>query len=342
MTEMKIFLAIGNKEIHRVENVNGDWQIETVLTGIQINCLVSDPSQPQRVYLGTQMNGVMVSIDSGKSWQSIGLHGIPVKSIAVDPHQPNNIYVGSKPVSLYKSENGGESWHELDGLRHSRKWWWFSPADPPDWRAYVMALTVSPTDPSVIMAGVEFGGVLRSTDEGKTWSKHRRGALLDCHSLKFHPTDGNWVYQGGAGLRSGTAFSRDGGLTWRQPKAALGKKYGWMVAADPMQPEVFYISASSQPNLLRREFEPPAHVDGKANASIFRSVGGAPLEPLSGGLPEPLDNMAYALVPDPHASGHLYAGLSNGDVWQTSDFGDSWKQLPFKLGSSLRTMIVIG
>jgi len=67
------------------------------------------------------------------------------------------------------------------------------------------------------------------------------------------------------------------------------------------------------PNLLRGEFSPPAHVDGKANASIYRSVGCAAREKLSGGLPEPLDYLAYALLIDPSAAGHLYAGLANGE-----------------------------
>jgi hypothetical protein len=204
-----------------------------------------------------------------------------------------------------------------------------------------MALTISPADPDVMMAGIELGGVLRSEDGGLTWSKHRRGALLDCHSLMFHPTNGDWVYQGGAGLRSGTAFSRDGGLTWQKPKAVLGKTYGWVVAADPMHPEVFYHAASSQPNPLRGQFVPPAHIDGQANAGVFRSIGGAPPEPIMEGLPAPLDHMAYALVPDPDESGQLYTGLSNGEVWHTTDYGDHWLRLPFNLGDTLRTMIIV-
>jgi len=61
----------------------------------------------------------------------------------------------------------------------------------------------------------------------------------------------------------------------------------------------------------------------------------------SGGLPQPLDYMAYALVTDPGAPGHLYAGLSNGDVWHTADFGDNWNQLPFNLRRIERSMILI-
>lgn len=333
-----VFLATTGKALARAEKLNGNWQVKTYLQGAQLTCLAADPLNAQRVYAGTHGDGVLVSEDGGKSWASAGLEGIPVRSLAISRHSPGTIYAGCKPVSLYVSRNGGESWEELEGMRRARRWWWFSPAEPPDWSPYVMALTISPTDPDVIMAGIELGGVLRSVDGGRTWSNHRRGAVRDSHSLKFHPRDSDWVYEGGGG---GAALSQDGGVTWRKPKAGLKKRYGWMVAADPERPEVWYVSASGNPNLLRGEFEPPAHVDGKANASIYRSVGGAAWEKLSGGLPEPLDYMAYALITDPTASGHLYAGLSNGDVWFTQDYGDSWAQLPFNLGGIQRVMIAV-
>ena len=338
MTQNKVFIAATGKTLSRAKYIDGAWKVEIILEGMRVNCLFCDPSNPQRIYAGTQRNGILVSGDSGKNWESLGLKSTPVKSLAVSPHDPKTIYAGCKPVSLYVSRDGGQSWNELEGMRRAKKWWWFSPAEPPDWRPYVQALTISPSNPDVIMAGIELGGVLRSEDGGQTWSKHRRGADRDCHSLKFHPSNGDWVYQGGGG---GAAFSQDGGLTWRKAKNGIGTKYGWMVAADPQRPEVWYFSASNLPKLWKGEFTPPAHHDGKANAHIYRSVGGAAWEQLSGGLPEPLDYMAYALVPDPEASGHLYAGLANGDIWHTTDYGDTWKQLPFNMGGIHNSMMMI-
>jgi hypothetical protein len=137
------------------------------------------------------------------------------------------------------------------------------------------------------------------------------------------------------------AFSRDSGLTWQKPRAGLGTKYGWMVAADPAQPEIIYLSASNLPNMLRGEWEPPAHRDGQAKAHIYRAVDGSPWTKLDGGLPQPLDYMAYALITDPDVPGYLYAGLSNGDIWHTSDYGDNWLQLPFNLGGIHTSLIVL-
>jgi hypothetical protein len=42
--------------------------------------------------------------------------------------------------------------------------------------------------------------------------------------------------------------------------------------------------------------------------------------------------MPYALLTDPGAPGHIYAGLSNGDIWHSGDYGERWEQLPLSLG----------
>jgi hypothetical protein len=337
MKNFSRFLATSDSTLRIAEYVNEEWQIKTVLQGVNVNCL-HKPNYSNLIYAGTQQEGILVSNDRGDTWENIGLEKIPVKSIAIHNQEPKTIYAGCKPVSLFVSKDGGDTWEELEGMRNARKWWWFSPAEPPDWQPYVQALTISPADPNIILAGIEFGGVLRSEDGGITWSKHLNGADRDCHSLTFHPSDANWVYQGGGG---GAAVSQDGGKTWKKPKAGIGKKYGWMVAADVHRPEVWYFSASDFPKLWRGEFIPPAHRDGQAKAHIYRKVGGAAWEQLSGGLPEPLDYMAYALTPDPNLTGHLYAGLANGDVWHTADYGDSWSKLPFNLGGIHRSMIII-
>ncbi|HVL23404.1 MAG TPA: hypothetical protein VM450_04920 [Thermomicrobiales bacterium] len=51
--------------------------------------------------------------------------------------------------------------------------------------------------------------------------------------------------------------------------------------------------------------------------------------------------MPYGLITDPDAPGHLYAGLANGAVWQSTDHGDHWVRLPFSLGRIDRTIIAL-
>jgi hypothetical protein len=144
------------------------------------------------------------------------------------------------------------------------------------------------------------------------------------------------VYQAGASL-AGAAVSRDGGVSWRQPKKGLRHHYGWACAADPERPEVWYLSAGP----MGWRGTPQAHRDGQANAAIYRSAGGGEWERLGGGLPQPLDYLAYGLLTDPRSPGLLMAGLGNGDVCYTLDYGDSWAKLPLSMESIRHSMIMI-
>ena len=83
-----------------------------------------------------------------------------------------------------------------------------------------------------------------------------------------------------------------------------------------------------------------AHSKNNARAAIFRSSGGG-WQRLSGGLPQPLDHMPYALLTDPRSPGHVYAGLSDGEVWHSADYGEGWRRLPFGLKEIKRELILL-
>jgi hypothetical protein len=338
MFEGIVLIATSGHGLARAEcGADGDWSVTLLLEDEPVRCISGAAHSPDTVYAGTHGHGVLRSDDRGQTWRPAGMTDQIVKSLAASPHDPDVIYAGTKPAGVFVSRDGGSSWTEMEAFRQIRGYrLWRSPAEPPDWRAYVQALSISPTDPNVLVAGIEFGAVVRSHDGGRTWSNHRKGAIRDCHGLTFHATNGDWVYQAGASL-AGAAVSRDGGLSWRQPRKGLKRHYGWACAADPERPEIWYLSAGP----FGWTGEPQAHRDGQANAAIYRSAGGAPWERLGGGLPQPLDYMAYALLTDPHAPGHLYAGLANGEVWHTADYGDSWAKLPINLGKIHYTMILI-
>jgi hypothetical protein len=313
-------LAVTDVGIARAvaQQPEGIWSVEMSVANQDIRCLAADPFHPNSVYAGTQGAGVLRSDDAGLTWRASGLDGMIVKSLVVSSAAPGTVYAGTKPALVFVSHDGGAHWEELPSFRriHSRRFW-FSPAEKP-FSAYVQALALSPRDPDIIIAGIEFGAVVRSADGGKSWSGHRHGALRDCHSLAYHPTQGGWVYEGG-GSGAGVAVSRDAGATWTQPRGGLDRHYGWAVAADCHHPEVWYASLSPGP--LK------AHSMFNAQAAIFRSTGGADWRSLSGGLPQPLNAMPYALLTDPAVSGHVYAGLRNGEVWHSTDYGDTWRQL---------------
>ena len=328
----------GNDLARATRSAGGAWSVEMLLPGTQVNCLATNPHDSKVAYAGTQGNGLLCSEDGGKTWHPAGMAGQVVKSLAISSTEADVLYAGTKPPAVFVSPDAGENWGELESFRQMRQPSWKTPAEPGD--PYVLGLDVSPTDPNVILAGVEYGATLRSADGGETWQGHLKGTSKDCHSITFHATDGNWAYQGGGGWPA--AVSRDGGLTWKQPRKGMGwSLYGWAVAADPERPEIWYVSAAPIVTFPYFWIFPTAHWDGHAHASIFRATEDGRWKKLSGGLPQPLDYMAYALLTDPAEPGHLYAGLSNGDVWHTADYGDTWGQLPFNLGCIGRSMIML-
>jgi hypothetical protein len=326
------FLATtGNGLAAARRGANGEWSVEMLLADQDVRCLAADPLHPNFVYAGTQGQGVLRSEDGGITWRCAGLTGRIVKALAVSRVEPGAVYAGTKsPPLMFVSRDGGAYWQELEGFRRIRsRPFWFSPAEPP-FTAYIQGIALSPTDLAIIVVGIEAGALVRSADGGWTWSGHHQRALRDCHALTFHATNGHWVYEGGGG---GAAFSRDAGLTWTRPRAGLDRHYGWAVAADPARPEIWYVTVSPSPW--------KAHSAGNAQAAIFRSVDGTPWQRLGGGLPEPLDHMPYALLTDPAAPGHIYAGLSNGDVWQSTNYGAGWQRLPFNVLGIQRTLIML-
>jgi photosystem II stability/assembly factor-like uncharacterized protein len=326
----EIFLTCFDKGVARAERSrSGDWIVEQLATGHKVNCLATGPSGRRVVYAGTP-DGVLRSDDCGLTWQRSGMAGQVVKSLAVSPHDGNTIYAGTKPACMFISRDGGQNWAELEGFRRiPNRWWWFSPAEPP-WSAYVMCIAPSPSDQNVILAGIEFGAVVRSDDGGRTWSRHRKGALRDCHSLKFHASNGDWAYQAG-GTGGGASFSRDGGLNFNKAKNGLAKHYGIVCAADPEKPEIWYVCVGSSPMNAFGE---------KSKVYLYRATGGAGWQPI-GWQSHPLTDTPTALATVPGAPGHLYAGLYNGDVWHTADYGDSWQQMPFNLGGVWFSLLVL-
>ena len=141
------FIATTGEELARAALApNGEWSVEFLLSDEGVCCLAADPLNPNIIYAGTRQKGVLRSDNLGLTWHAGGLDGQWVKSLAVNPHDSNIIYAGTKPALMFVSYDGGNSWAELDGFRRiPNRWWWFSPAEPPDFRPYVNAIAPSPT-----------------------------------------------------------------------------------------------------------------------------------------------------------------------------------------------------
>jgi photosystem II stability/assembly factor-like uncharacterized protein len=310
---VRLYAATG-AAIARLDETSDGWTSELSLLESGAQCLALDPSDPDTVYAGLRGGDVQKTTDGARTWRAAGLPRSDVFSLAVSPAD-GAVYAGLEPSALFRSDDGGDTWRELDALLElpSRPTWSFPPRP---WTSHVRWIAPSPHDAGLLLVGIELGGLMRSTDGGATWDDHRPGAQPDVHSLAWHPTARGRAYEAGGG---GTAFSVDAGDTWQPADDGRDRNYSWSVAADPADPDRWFVSASTGPFAAHRGRDPEAH--------IYRRDRDEPWRPLSGGLPEPLEAMPYALV----ATGErLFAGLADGRIFESRDGGDGWRPLSIR------------
>jgi len=303
----RLFAATGDA-IVRLEETDGTWVATRSLEAAGAQCLAVDPKRPETVFAGLREGGVRRSDDAGASWVDCALPEPGVFSLAVSPAD-GTVYAGTEPSRLFASGDRGTTWNALDALLDlpSRPTWSFPPRP---WTSHVRWIAPSPHDHSLLLAGIELGGLMRSVDGGRTWEDHRPGAQRDVHCLTWHPSAEGRAYEAGGG---GSAFSVDGGETWTPADDGRDRNYTWALAVDPDDAGLWYVSASTGPFAAHGRGEPQAHV--------YRRRHDEPWTALGGGLPEPLPAMPYALVA---AEGRLFAGLSDGQLWESRDRGDTW------------------
>jgi photosystem II stability/assembly factor-like uncharacterized protein len=309
----RLYAATGDA-IARLDESGGVWAAELFLAGSGAQCLAVDPRDSDTVYAGLREGGVRRTSDGGRSWVDRSPPEPGVFSLAVGAVD-GAVYAGTEPSRLFRSDDRGESWRELEALLDlpSRPTWSFPPRP---WTSHVRWIAPSPHDAELLLVGIELGGLMRSTDGGETWQDHRPGAQRDVHSLAWHPSARGRAYEAGGG---GAAFSEDAGESWRPADDGRDRHYTWSVAVDPQDPELWYVSASTGPFAAHGGRDPQARIYGRRAAE--------PWHPLGGGLPEPLPAMPYALVA---ADGRLFAGLADGQLWESRDRGDSWAALSLR------------
>ena len=320
----RLYAATGDG-IARLDEVGETWTAEPTLAGSGAQCLAADPADADTVYAGLRDGGVRRSADAGRSWIDCELPEAGVFSLAVSAAD-GALYAGTEPSRLYRSDDRGGSWTELEALLElpSRPTWSFPPRP---WTSHVRWIAPSPHDRDLLLVGIELGGLMRSGDGGRSWQDHRPGAQRDVHSLAWHPQTPGRAYEAGGG---GAAFSTDAGATWRPADEGRDRHYTWSVTVDPDEAGRWYVSASTGPYA--------AHRPGDPQARIYRRRDGESWQALTGGLPEPLPAMPYALLA---TDGRLFAGLANGQLWESRDQGDSWAPLRLS-GDPLDALVALG
>ena len=303
-----LFVTTGDG-VARLTRDDGESQVQLSLQGSHAQCLALAPDG-DRLFVGTYGHGLWCSDDGGTSWQDLQLPQRDVFSVAVSAAN-GSVYAGCEPSMLFCSDDRGRSWRELESLRRipSAPTWSFPPRP---WTSHVRWIAPNPQRAEVLIVGIELGGLMLSTDGGRTWLDHRPGAQRDVHALAWHPTVPGRAYEAGGG---GAAWSRDEGMNWQRADAGRDRHYTWALAVDPADPESWFISANPGPML--------AHHDEQAQARIYRWQRDA-WQPVMNGLSDPLDSMPYALA---FVGRTLYAGLRDGRLFASDDSGASWQPL---------------
>ena len=209
---------------------------------------------------------------AARTWSDCGLPAEDVFSLAVSAAN-RAVYAGTEPSALYRSDDGGDTWRELAALLDlpSRPTWSFPPRP---WTSHVRWIAPSPHDADVLLAGIELGGLMRSTNGGESWQDQRPGSQPDVHSLAWHPNAAGRAYEAGGG---GAAWSEDGGDTWRPADDGRDRHYTWSVAVDPVDPDLWYVSASTGPFAAHGRGDPRAHVYRRENGGWRALAGGLPI-----------------------------------------------------------------
>src|SRR5687768_4823378 len=199
-------------------------------------CVVIDPKNSNILWLGTGENksqrsahfgdGIYKSTDAGKTWQRMGLEKSEhIGQILIDPRNSNVVYVAAQgPLfsaggerGLYKTTDGGTKWERVLHISDDTG---------------VNDVVFDPRNADVLYAstyqrrrhvgqmigGGPEGGIFKSTDAGKSWTKLTKGLPKDDVgkiALGVDPKNPKRVYamisakmaggRGGGGGRGGDA-----------------------------------------------------------------------------------------------------------------------------------------
>lgn len=293
------------------------WQEDVLLEGLRLQCLALAPGRPERVYAGTEDEGLWLSRDAGASWQPAGegIHQANVTAVAVSGAEAGVVYAGTEPTALFRSEDGGRSWRELEGLAGlpSADSWSFPPKP---WTHHVRAIAADPTRAGAVFVAVEAGALVRSFDGGESWLDRVPGGPYDSHTLALHPRAPGRVW---AAAGDGYLESPDHGETWERPEEGLEHGYVWGLALDCADPQTVIVSAASGAGT--------AHSLTRAISYVYRRSGGGGWRRVREGLPPPEGTSRSVLAAHP-AQGGVFYGANNHGLFTSADGGLRWERLP--------------
>jgi photosystem II stability/assembly factor-like uncharacterized protein len=256
---------------------------------------------------------------------------------------PDTVYAGVEDAAIFCSTDGGKSWQELAGLRgHGTgpKW------QPGAGGMCLHTILLDPSDPQRMYIAISAAGAFRTDDGGKTWKPINRGLrsqyLPDqdaevghcVHRIAMHGSRPNVVFMQ---KHWDVMRSDDAGDSWHEVSGNLPSDFGFVIDVHAHEPETIYVVP------IKSDWEhfPP---DGKLR--VYRSrTGGNEWEELTKGLPQRdcyVNVLREAMAVDSLDSCGVYFGTTGGQVYASTDAGDTWapivRDLPAVLSVEVQTL----
>lgn len=303
-----------------------------------IRAIVVDPHTPDTLYVATDNQGLLKSVDGGKSWSFInqGLKNYLVYDLKPSATAPGRLYAATWGGGFYYSEDGGASWREAnDGLSNTAVG---EIAVEVDTQATRDRLTIGtptklyerrddqlawhpvsgrlrfwdgPQFQNALVVGPDSGTLYIGTQSGlyakprnaRGWKAVAGLKGKRIAAMAARPESG-WLYAGTI-ADGGLFVSRNKGVTWQPTGSGLETSWIRAILFDPSSPKRLYIATS----------------DGGV---IKSDDDGVTWRVISTGLPSK-DVRTLAL--DPQHPDHLFAGLHGAGLYTSPDGGASWTKV---------------
>lgn len=256
---------------------------------------------------------------------------------------PDTAYAGVEDAAIFRTTDAGRTWQELPGLRgHPSGPQWAPGAGGMG----LHTIVIDPKNPKRIYVAISAAGTFRSDDGGTTWKPINRGLKSQfmpdpnaevghcVHRIDIHASRPSTLFMQ---KHWDIMRSDDAGENWTEVSGNLPTDFGFPIRVHAHQPETIYVV----PIKSDSEHFP---LDGKLR--VYRSkVGGNEWEPMTKGLPQQdcyVNIYRGAMAIDHLDPCGVYFGTTGGQVYGSSDDGDSWnpivRDLPAVLSVEVQTL----
>jgi photosystem II stability/assembly factor-like uncharacterized protein len=241
---------------------------------------------------------------------------------------PDTVYAGVEDAAIFRSTDGARSWQELAGLRgHGTGPQW----SPGAGGMGLHTILIDPTNPRRIYIAISAAGAFRTDDGGETWKPINRGLRSQyipdpnaevghcVHRIALHPSRPNVLYMQ---KHWDVMRSDNAGELWQEVSGNLPTDFGFPIEVHAHEPETIYVVP------IKSDSE---HFPLEGKLRVYRSrTGGNEWEPLTKGLPQEncyVNVLRDAMSADSLDSCGIYFGTTGGQVYCSTDSGDSWSAI---------------